>query len=515
MSEERGREAQIIQNRLRQIEELRAMGVEPFPYEYERSHNASEALKLCEKLKPEETDEKHTTTLAGRLVTLRTHGKLNFADLQDFSGKIQLYIQTDKLSEKDLLVFKKTAAGDIVGVKGHPCRTKTGQESVLVTNWEMLSKAIRPLPEKWHGLENPELRYRMRYVDLISNPQVKEVFTKRSAILRSMRDYLEDKGFIEVETPMMQPIPGGATAKPFITFHNELGMNMFMRVAPELYLKRLSVGGFEKIFEINRNFRNEGIDLTHNPEFTMLELYEAFVDYEDIMELTEGIISNAAKKVLGNTKITYQGKEIDLSPPFKRLTVVQAIKDLAGMDVEKMSAEEIIDLLRKNKIEVKKDTRWGALIMQVFDDFAQPKIVQPTFIIDYPVEVSYLVKKKRGDPRFTERFELFINGNEYGNAYSELTDPIEQRARFEDQAKLREKGDDEAQTFDEDFIRALEHGMPPTGGLGIGIDRLVMLLTDSASIRDVIFFPTLRPEKGRTEEEKKKKEEITKKHQKK
>ena len=514
MSEEKGREAQIIQNRLRQIEELRAMGVEPYPYEYKRTHNSSETLKLCEKLKPEESDEKHSISLAGRLVTLRTHGKLNFADLQDFYGKIQLYIQTEKLGEKDLLVFKKLSAGDIVGVKGNPCRTKTGQESVLVTSIEILAKALRPLPEKWHGLEDPELRYRMRYVDLISNPQVKEVFLKRSKILRAMRDYLEDKGFIEVETPMMQPIPGGAVARPFETFHNELGMNMFMRIAPELYLKRLSVGGFEKIFEINRNFRNEGIDLTHNPEFTMLELYQAFVDYEDIMSLTEEVMAHAAKEVLGTTKITYQGLEVDLKPPFKRLSMVQAIKEFCGIDVEKMKESELLDYLKKNKVEPKTDKRWGALVERIFSEVAQPKIVQPTFVIDYPVEVSYLVKKKRGNPKFTERFELFILGNEYGNAYSELTDPVEQRKRFEDQLKMREGGDVEAQAFDEDFLRALEHGMPPTGGLGIGIDRFVMLLTDSASIRDVIFFPTLRPAKGRTEEEKKKKEEVLKKQKK-
>ncbi|HLC45920.1 MAG TPA: lysine--tRNA ligase, partial [archaeon] len=476
-------------------------------YEFHKNASALDVLRATEGLKEEEGLEREFI-IAGRIISLRGMGKISFAHLQDFTARIQLFVDETTLKERELASFKKLSVGDVVGVHGKPFRTKRGEITLRVSSLETLAKAIRPLPEKWHGLEDPELKYRMRYVDLISDPTVKETFVKRSAVLESMRKNLSSQGFIEVETPMMQPIPGGAAARPFATYHNELGMNLYLRIAPELYLKRLIVGGFEKVFEINRNFRNEGIDLTHNPEFTMLELYWAHVDYEKIMKLTEEVIEKAAIEVLGSAELAYQGKKISLKAPFKRLSMTQACRELGGVDVEKLSQEQLLQVLKENKADAKLDHRWGALVLRVFDELAQPKIVQPTFVVDYPIETSYLVKKKRGNEKFTERAELFIDGKEFANIYSELTDPVEQRQRFEDQQRLREKGDVEAQAFDEDFLKALEYGMPPTGGLGIGVDRLVMLLADKASIRDVILFPHLRPEKGRSEEEKQRKKEL-------
>lgn len=432
--------------------------------------------------------------IAGRIMSKRVMGKASFAHILDSKGQIQIYVQINQIGAEAYEDFKTLDIGDIIGVKGEVFRTRKGEISVKAEEITLLSKSLKPLPEKWHGLKDPDLRYRQRYVDLIVNPEVKKTFIIRSQIIREIRRYLDERGYIEVETPILHTTAGGAAARPFITHHNTLDIDMYMRIATELHLKRLIVGGFDKVYEIGRIFRNEGMSIKHNPEFTSIELYEAYSDYEDIMNLTEDMISTVAKKVLGTTVISYQGQEIDLTPPWKRMTMIEAVREYTGLDFDTISTdEEAREAVKSIEVPVEKDMKWGEVLNAVFEERVEDKLIQPTFIKDYPIEISPLAKKMKEDPRLTYRFELFITGREIANAFSELNDPIDQKERFIEQAKLRAAGDDEAHMMDEDFINALEIGMPPTGGLGIGIDRLVMLLTDSYSIRDVILFPTMKP----------------------
>ncbi|HHV71449.1 MAG TPA: lysine--tRNA ligase [Clostridia bacterium] len=476
--------------RYQKLEELKKRGKDPFTLtRFERTHSAQEVLDQFETL------ENTEVAIAGRIMTLRVHGKASFAHLQDETGRIQIYAQISELGEEEYKDFQKLDIGDLLGVRGQVFRTRRGEITVAGKEIILLAKALRPLPEKWHGLKDVELRYRQRYVDLIVNPEVKQIFITRSKVIRAARKFLDERGFLEVETPMLHPIAGGAAARPFVTYHNTLDMNLYLRIAPELYLKRLIVGGFEQVYEINRCFRNEGISVKHNPEFTSLELYKAYADYHDIMALTEELISSIASEVLGTTKINYQGNEIDLTPPWQRITMLDAIKKYTGLDLTNLnSLEEAKEIAVRLGIKIEeKDFTIGKLINEAFEKFVEPELIQPTFVIDYPVEVSPLAKRKKEDSRYTERFELFIAGREIANAFSELNDPIDQKERFVKQMEQREQGDDEAHMMDEDYIRALEYGLPPTGGLGIGIDRLIMLLTDAYSIREVILFPHMRP----------------------
>ena len=435
-----------------------------------------------------------TCSLAGRIITMRDFGKAAFAHIQDSTGKIQIYLKRDVLGEKHNLL-KKLDIGDIIGIKGRLFRTKTNELTVEVENFSLLTKSIRPLPEKWHGLKDIETRYRQRYIDLIVNPEVRENFAKRSIIIRAVRDFLEARGFIEVETPMMHQIPGGATAKPFKTFHNALGIDLYLRIAPELYLKRLLVGGYERVYELNKNFRNEGISTRHNPEFSMLEFYIAYKDYNFLMSLTEELFSYAAMKAVGSMKIPYGDTEIDLTPPWPRVPMLEALEK-NGVPSEVFSdAEKAKTWARANKIDIPNGSSMGKILDEIFKEKVEPFLIQPTFITDHPVELSPLAKRKADNPALVERFELFISAREIANAFSELNDPFDQRERFLEQVKAKQAGDEEAHEMDEDFIRALEIGMPPAAGEGIGIDRLVMLLTNSHSIRDVVLFPQLKPEK--------------------
>ena len=425
----------------------------------------------------------------------RIMGKASFVHIQDCDGKIQSYVSINDLGEESYKDFKEDDIGDIIGITGFVFKTRTGEISIHAKELTLLSKSLRPLPEKYHGLKDTDLRYRQRYVDLIVNPEVKDTFLKRTEIIKEIRRILDEKNFLEVETPILNTIAGGASARPFITHHNTLDIDMYLRIANELYLKRLIVGGFDKVYEMGRMFRNEGMDIKHNPEFTNIELYAAFADYNDMMDITEEIVSKTAQKVLGTTKINYQGTDIDLTPNWKRITMIDAIKEQTGVDFNTIETdEEALEVAKKLEVEIDaiKTTR-GEIINQIFEDKVEETLIQPTFIYDYPVEVSPLTKRKPSDPRLTERFELFIGGREYANAYSELNDPIDQYERFLNQVRQREAGDDEANMMDEDFVAALEYGMPPTGGLGIGVDRLIMLLTDQASIRDILLFPTMKP----------------------
>ena len=438
-------------------------------------------------------------TLAGRLMQKRVMGKASFCNLADFKGNIQLYVRKDEVGEESYLDFKKYDIGDIIGISGEVFVTHMGEISVKVKSIELLSKSLLPLPEKFHGLKDQDLRYRQRYVDLIVNPEVKQTFITRSKIISGIREFLDSKGFIEVETPILNTIAGGATARPFITHHNTLDIDMYMRIAPELYLKRLIVGGFEKVYEMGRLFRNEGMDPRHNPEFTSVELYQAYTDYNGMMDLTESLFQHLAMKVKGSLKFTYQGEEINFEGPWARVPMADAVKNVTGIDFNNDSLENCIKKAQEIGVKIEDGTAWGNALYEVFDEKVEDTLVQPTFIIDYPVEVSPLAKRKPTDKRLTERFEFFISRREMGNAFSELNDPIDQKGRFLDQVKARENGDDEAQMMDEDFVTALEYGLPPTGGLGIGVDRLVMLLTDQFSIRDVLLFPTMKPTvKGQT-----------------
>lgn len=468
---------------------LREEGIDPFGDRYIVSHKAAEIVTGFEGLE----ESKEDVSTAGRIITKRGHGKAGFAHIQDISGQLQVYVRLDSVGEKQHRLFSLLDIGDMVGVKGHVFKTQKGEITLWVKELTLLSKSLRPLPEKWHGLKDVELRYRQRYVDLIVNPQVRDVFIKRSKIIEAMRRYLNSRDFLEVETPIMHTIAGGAIAKPFITHHNALDMQLYLRIATELHLKRLIVGGLERVYEIGRIFRNEGISTRHNPEFTSVELYQAYADYQDMMDITEGCIAFIAKEVLGSYKVTFQGQEIDLTPPWTRLTMVEAVKKYTGLDFSvSKTAEEAKKMAESIGVKIDKDDSRGTIIATVFDERVEEHLYQPVFILDYPIEVSPLAKRREDDPDFTYRFEAYIACSEVANAFSELNDPIDQKERFEYQLKQREAGDEEAHMMDEDYVLALEYGLPPTGGLGIGIDRLVMFLTDSPSIRDVILFPTMR-----------------------
>lgn len=486
--------SEMLQIRRNKLDELRKLGIDPFGGKYERTDHAGDLLKKYDALTKEELEEKQVeVNLAGRIMAKRGMGKASFAHIQDLSGRIQIYVRQDSVPAEKYEAFSILDLGDIIGVTGTLFKTKTGETTVKVKSLEVLSKSLYPLPEKFHGLKDVELRYRQRYVDLIINPDVQKTFLTRSRIIQSMRRYLDSNGYLEVETPTLHAIAGGAAARPFITHHNALDMELYMRIAIELHLKRLIVGGLEKVYEIGRVYRNEGISTRHNPEFTMIELYEAYADYKDIMALTENLIAHIAQEVLGTQIITYQGQEVDLTPQWRRVSMVDAVKEVTGVDFGvQMSNEEAHRLAKEHKVPVEPHMTFGHILNAFFEQFVEETLIQPTFVTGHPVEISPLAKKNEQDPRFTDRFELFIVAREHANAFSELNDPIDQRQRFEAQLKEREHGNDEAHEMDEDFLRALEYGMPPTGGLGIGVDRLIMLLTDSPSIRDVLLFPHMR-----------------------
>ena len=485
-------ENEIVALRRERLKELKAAGHDPFKivgYDVDAT-----SKKIVSDYAAYDAKR---VSLAGRLISKRLMGKAGFAHIRDAEGDIQLYFRIDALGEEKYDEFKKIDIGDIIGVKGEVFTTHKGEISVKVADFTLLTKSLRPLPEKYHGLKDTEIRYRKRYLDLIVNPEVKDVFVKRSAIIASIRTFLNERGFIEVETPILNTIMGGANARPFVTHHNTLDMDMYLRIAPELYLKRLIVGGFDKVYEMGRLFRNEGMDTRHNPEFTTMELYQAYADYSDMMDITEELYKYCAEKVLGTTLLNYQGEEVDLGKKWDRVTMTDIVKKVTGID---FGGDPDMTAIRAQAkalgVELAPDDGWGNALYKVFDEKVEETLTGPIFVIDYPVEVSPLAKRKPSDPRLTERFEFFINAREMGNAFSELNDPEDQRARFEDQVKKREKGDDEAQMMDEDYVTALEYGLPPTGGLGIGIDRMVMLFTDSASIRDVLLFPTMKPVKN-------------------
>ena len=481
---------QLMKVRREKLEELQKSGKNPFEItKYDRTEVASQIKENYEAF------EGKDVSIAGRIMAKRIMGKASFCTIQDSTGRIQSYVSINDLGEESYKLFKTYDIGDIIGIKGFVFKTKTEEISVHAKEVILLSKSLRPLPEKFHGLKDTEIRYRQRYIDLIVNPEVRRTFELRSKIIKEVRRFMDEKGYMEVETPTLTTVATGDAARPFITHHNTLDLDMYLRIAPELNLKRLTVGGIDKVFEIGKNFRNEGMDIKHNPEFTNMEWYSAYEDYNDMMNISEELISTVAKKVLGTTKITYQGTPIDLTPSWRRVTMIDAIKEVTGVDFNTIQTDEEARKIADEKgveYEELKNTR-GHIINEFFDTFVEDTLIQPTFIIDYPVEISPLTKRRKDDPRLVERFELFIGGREYGNAYSELNDPIDQYERFMKQVEAKEKGDEEAGGMDEDFVTALEIGLPPTGGMGIGLDRLIMLLTDSASIRDVLFFPTMKP----------------------
>ena len=483
---------ELLRIRRDKLRELQEAGADPFEQvRFDRTNFTTDIKDRFEEM------EGQTVRLAGRMMSKRIMGKASFADLSDRYGRLQLYVTRDALGEDVYKAFKKMDIGDLIGIAGEVFRTQKGEISVKVTELTLLSKNLIPLPEKWHGLKDTDMRYRQRYVDLIINPEVRDTFEKRSAIVREIRRFMDGRGFMEVETPCLNTIPGGAAARPFITHHNALDIDMYMRIATELHLKRLIVGGLEQVYEIGRIFRNEGMDTRHNPEFTTIELYQAYTDYQGMMDITEDMVVHVCEKVLGTTKVTYQGTELDFSKGWKRMTMADAVKEYSGLDFMAMSPEEALEAVKARGLEIEKNKdSWGDLLAQCYDEYVEENLIQPTFITDYPVEISPLAKRKASDPRLTERFECFVYGRELCNAFSELNDPIDQRQRFERQVALREAGDDEANMMDTDFVTALEYGMPPTGGMGMGIDRLVMFLTDSASIRDVLLFPTMKPLAG-------------------
>ena len=494
MDEEKNEESQenpLVKVRYDKLKQLQEMGIDPYPNRYEVKDKIRAVIEKHSALQPEEKTEDFVK-IAGRMMARREMGKASFGNVKDFTGSLQFYIREDDVGKDAYNLFKILDIGDIIGLEGFVFKTKKGELSVHVQKIELLSKSLYPLPEKWHGLKDDEARYRQRYVDMIMNDEVKHTFLMRTRIVNEIRSFLVGKGFVEVETPILQPIYGGAAAKPFTTVHNELKMKMFLRISNELYLKRLIVGGFEKVFEFSRDFRNEGIDARHNPEFTVMETMCAYADYNDSMKLTEELLSHVAKHLLGKTEVDYQEQLINLHPPFQRITMLEAVKKYTDVDFSTIkTVDEARDAANELGVRVEGDTV-GKILSEVYEELVEPHIVQPTFVMDYPIEVSPLAKRKKNAADYTERFELIIGGREYANVYSELNEPIVLRKNWEEQRRLMEKGDQEAQPMDEDFIRALEVGMPPTSGIGIGIDRFVMLLTNSASIRDVIMFPTLK-----------------------
>ncbi|MFH1786836.1 MAG: lysine--tRNA ligase [archaeon] len=482
------------EQRKAKLDRMRKDGIEPYPYIFERTHHAKEVLDGFSKL------EGKKAKVAGRIMSLRQHGAISFMHLKDDSGQIQAAFFQDDMKDK-YAMLEYLDIGDFVGVEGEVFKTKRGEVSVKAKKIEILCKALRSLPEKWHGLKDVELRYRQRYLDLIVNPEVKETFVARSRIVKAIREFMEGEGFLEVETPMLQAIAGGAMAKPFITYHNVLDRNLYLRIAPELYLKRLIVGGFEKVYEINRNFRNEGISTKHNPEFTMMEFYWAYADYNKLMDFTETFFSEIVKKATGGLKVKYGGNDIDFKAPFKKYTVYEGLKKIGGVDVEGKDRNALLELAEANGIRLEPNATKAQAIDELFSELVEPKLIQPTFIYDYPLELSPLAKRKRGNPDLVERFEMYVGGMELVNAYSELNDPVDQDERFKGQLKDRAAGDEEAHMMDEDYVRALEYGMPPTAGWGLGIERFVMVLTNSPSIRDVVLFPHMRTLEGEKESE--------------
>ncbi|MCR4399096.1 MAG: lysine--tRNA ligase [Firmicutes bacterium] len=474
--------------RLQKVDNLRRMGVDPYGSRFDVTHHASEIREGFEKL------EGRAVSVAGRLLAIRHHGRACFADLSDRTGRIQVYARADDVGEQRYDEFSTLDVGDIIGVSGVVFKTRKGEVTVSVRSFQLLAKCLRPLPEKWHGLKDIEVRYRRRYLDLIVNPEVRDTFIARSKIIRSIRNYLDSRGFIEVETPAMHVVAGGATARPFITHHNALDMALYLRIALELHLKRLIVGGLERVYEIGRNFRNEGISTKHNPEFTMLELYQAYTDYHGMMELCEDMIPTVAREVFGTTKIPHGDGTVDLAPPWPRVSLIEAIRRETGVDVEQIRSDgDARRIAEQLGLRMEKAISKATVVDKILETFVEPKLIQPTFLVDYPVEISPLAKRIPDNPSLTYRFEAFAGGREIANAFSELNDPMDQRQRFLQQVGEKAKGDEEAHPMDEDFLMALEYGMPPTGGMGIGIDRLVMLLTNSPSIRDVILFPLLKP----------------------
>lgn len=488
--------SEVLQVRRDKLKELQEMGKDPFKIsKYNVTHHSDEIKENYDEL------EGKTVSIAGRIMSKRVMGKASFMHLQDQNGRMQVYVKRDDIGVDEYKLFKKFDMGDIVGVEGFVFKTKTEEISLHAEKITLLSKSLQILPEKYHGLKDMDLRYRQRYVDLIVNPEVKDAFLTRTKALKALRSYLDDRGFLEVETPILNTIAGGANARPFVTHHNTLDIPMYLRIANELYLKRLIVGGFDKVYEMGRMFRNEGMDMKHNPEYTAIELYQAYADYEDMMEITENVVSHMAEVATGSMKVNYQGTEIDFTPPWRRMTMEECVKEYAGVDFSEINTdEEAIAVAKEKGIEIKPGMRRGEVINEFFEEFGEDQLVQPTFITHHPVEVSPLAKRNVEDPRRTDRFEAFANRWELANAFSELNDPIDQRGRFEDQVRKRALGDDEACEIDEDFLNALEVGLPPTGGLGIGIDRVIMLLTNSSSIRDVLLFPTMKPMSSETAE---------------
>ena len=480
---------EMLQIRRQKLKELQDQGKNPFLIEkFNPDHHTTDITDNYDEFEGKEV------TVAGRVMSKRGHGKISFMDIQDMKGRIQILSKIDELGEEAYKIISYLDMGDIIGVEGEVFKTQSGEISVKAKKLTLLSKSLQILPEKWHGLKDPDLRYRQRYVDLIVNPEVKETFLLRNKIIRKIREYLDNLGYLEVETPILGNIAGGANARPFLTHHNALNIDMSLRIANELYLKRLIVGGFDKVYEMGKMFRNEGMDTRHNPEFTNIELYEAYADYNDMMEITENLVAYVAKEVLGTTKVEYQGKTIDFTPPWRRIKMQDAVKEHTGVDFDKINTdEEALEVAKEHKLEIKPGMTRGHVISEMFEEFCEQYMDQPTFIIGHPVEISPLAKRNPDDPRITNRFEAFANCWEIANAFSELNDPIDQRERFEEQLRQKEYGDDEAHPMDEDFLNAIEVGLPPTGGLGIGVDRLIILLTNQASIRDVIFFPTMKP----------------------
>lgn len=488
MSGSGDRQSDQISIRYGKVKQLREQGIEPYGEKYAVTHSSAEVVGEFAAL------EGKIVSVAGRIMTRRGHGKAGFAHLQDEAGRVQIYIRVDRVGKDCYAVYQDLDIGDIIGVTGEVFKTRTGEETINVSSFRILAKALRPLPEKWHGLKDIDLRYRQRYLDLMVNPAALRTFMIRSKAIQAMREFLTADGFLEVETPVMHTVAGGATARPFITFHNTLSLDLYLRIATELHLKRLIVGGMEKVFEIGRIFRNEGISTNHNPEFTTVEIYQTNADYEDMMMLTENLISKVAEKVLGTLEISYQGQDLDLSPPWPRKALVQLVEEFTGVDFAGVPDDETARKVALERgLEIEGDEKKGEILFTFFEKFCEEKLWGPVFVKDYPVEVSPLAKRSLDDPALTDRFEVFLAGKEVANAFTELNDPLDQRGRFEEQAQKRAAGNEEAHMMDEDFITALEYGMPPTGGLGIGIDRVIMILTDSPSIRDVILFPTMRP----------------------